>query len=77
MCPGASRIRYCRRRLLKNTRAASIVMPWACSSLSASSRKAYSNGLELSSHWARTDSSLPSGSEWVSASSRPITVLLP
>ena len=30
---------------LKNTRAASMVMPCACSSLSASSRKAYSNGL--------------------------------
>ena len=37
-------------RVLKNTRAESMVMPCACSSLSASSRKAYSNGLDVRSH---------------------------
>src|SRR5574341_2209804 len=54
-----------------------MVIPWARSSFRASSRKAYSNGLAVRSHNAFTCSSFPSGSEWVSASSRPMIVLLP
>ena len=36
---------YSRLDVLKKERAVSIVMPWSCSSESASSRKAYSNSL--------------------------------
>ena len=45
--------------------------------LRASRRKAYSKGLALRAHSARTCSSLPSGREPVSAKSRPMTVDLP
>src|SRR4051812_33643564 len=54
-----------------------MVMPWSCSSDSASSRKAYSNGLPVRWHSRRTASSLPVGSEPVSASRRPTRVDLP
>src|ERR1051326_2073744 len=54
-----------------------MVIPWARSSLRASSRNAYSNGRPLRSQSARTCSSLPSGSAPVSARSRPTTVLFP
>src|SRR5262245_52309625 len=54
-----------------------MVMPWSCSSDRASSRKAYSKGLPVRSHSCRTASSLPCGSEPVSASRRPTTVDFP
>src|SRR5437762_12706952 len=54
-----------------------MVIPWSCSSDRASSRKAYSNGLPVRRHSLRTASSFPCGSESVSASRRPTTVLLP
>ncbi len=63
--------------VLKKTRAASIVMPYACSSLSASSRNAFSNRFACRSHVQRPASSFPSGSEPVSSSRRPTTVLFP
>src|SRR5436190_1255167 len=54
-----------------------MVIPWSCSSDSASSRNAYSNGLPVRSHSRLTASSFPCGSAPVSASRRPTTVLLP
>src|SRR4051812_39266278 len=54
-----------------------MVMPWDLSSLRASSRKAYSNGRAVRAQRSRICSSFPSGSDPVSASRRPITVLFP
>ena len=71
MWPGASMMMYFRFRVLKKTRAESMVIPWDCSSLSASIRNAYSNGLEFRSQFILTCSSFPSGKDPVSASSLP------
>lgn len=54
-----------------------MVMDWACSSFRASMRRAYSKGMPWAAQRARMPSSLPLGRELVSASRRPMTVLLP